>query len=196
MPVLKVEPGYRHLVQKRNLCASACIQMVLFRRGIWTDQERLAFELGTRIEEKDKWLYTLPFRALPSKSPDIGINIADFRKKKVTGALGKHGLEFDVFLTSEIESLESFLADNINKGNDVMINFWWKPISGIDFGHFVLLSEYDTEKRTLTVCDPSPGRKSLSRIGLEKLVKAMGPEFTGKERGLVVFRGKKAGPVS
>ena len=188
MPVLRIKPGYRHLVQKRNFCGPACIQMALFRRGRWVDQEALAHDLGVKVDEKDKGLYTLPFRALKSNDPGIGIVIADFRSESIIKNLRKHGIAPEVLLISEIESPEDFLEGKMKEGDDIIVNFWWKPINGIEFGHFVLLSEYDTDRKELTVCDPGPGSRSFWKVGLGRIVECMGPEFTGRERGFVIIR--------
>jgi hypothetical protein len=188
MPVLRVKPGYRHLVQKRNFCGPACIQMALFRKGKWVDQETLAYDLGVKVDEKDKGIYTLPFKTLKSNDPRIGIVIADFRNERIIKDLRKCGIVPEVFLISEIESPEDFLEGKIKEGNDIIVNFWWKPINGIEFGHFVLLSEYDTDRKELTVCDPNPGGRSFWKVGLDKILEGMSPEFTGKERGFVIIK--------
>ncbi len=48
--MLKLNPPYKHLVQKRYLCGPACLQMIILRRNLgWIHQEKIAEELGARI---------------------------------------------------------------------------------------------------------------------------------------------------
>jgi len=52
MTVLKIRPQYKHLMEKEDFCGPACVQMILFRRGIWIDQELLAYKLGACVDKK------------------------------------------------------------------------------------------------------------------------------------------------
>jgi len=185
---MKIQPKYKHLTQKKNFCGIACVQMILFRRDFWVDQELLAYKLGAKIDEKDRDLYRFSFKELPSDNPDIGIRIMDFKKKKVKNFFQKYKLRVEVHLISEIDNVENFIIMNLKNNNDVIINFWWKPIKDIDFGHHVLLSGFDTKSKIVTACDPSPQNKSFWKVELNKLIKGMSSKWTGYERGFIVIK--------
>ena len=56
--------------------------MIFFRHGIWREQETLAFDLGTHIQDKDRERFAAPFEA---ENP--GLRIADFRSNKIQALL-------------------------------------------------------------------------------------------------------------
>lgn len=186
MAVLKVNPPYKHFLQKRQFCGPACIQMILFRRGFKIDQERLAYNLGVLVDKKDSKHYYLKFKTAPTGDSRIGIMLKDFGKPRVKKVLGKYGLKVKVFKLSKIKNVGKFLADNIKSNKDVIMNFWWKPIDGTEWGHHVLLSKFYTKKRVVTVCDPGEKTKSWS-IKLDKLIEGMSSKFDGNERGFAVI---------
>jgi len=161
--------------------------MILFRRGFKIDQEKLAYKLGTFVDEKDKGLYSLKFQTAHTGDSRIGIMLKDFEKPKMKSVLKKYGLKVKVFRVSQINDVPKFLETNIKKNKDTIINFWWKPIDGTDWGHHVLLSEFDTKKRRITVCDPGSRKNKSWKIKIDKLVKCMSSEFDGNERGFVVI---------
>ncbi len=161
--------------------------MILFRRGFKVDQEQLAYMLGTFVDEKDKKHYSLKFKTAKTGDSRIGIILKDFGKPKVKRILAKYRLKVKVFRISQIKNLDKLLKNNIKFNKDTIINFWWKPIDGTDWGHHVLLQKFDTKKRRITVCDPGSRKNKTWPISLKKLVKCMSPEFDGNERGFVVI---------
>lgn len=84
--------------------------------------------------------------------------------------------------------MEDFIAENIKSGNDLIVNFWWKPINGKEYGHYVLISEFDTKKKIVTVCDPSHTSRSFWSVELDKLKGSMSSEWTFTERGFVIIK--------
>ncbi len=187
MTTLKITPQYKHLLQKKNFCGPTCIQTILFRRGFKIDQKKLAYDLGTFVDEKDKRLYSLKFKTAPKGDSRIGMMLKDFGKPRVRNVLKKYGLNAKIFRISQIKGVDNFLTDNIKKNKDTIINFWWKPIDGTDWGHHVLLSKFDIKKRRITVCDPGSKKDKSWTIKIDKLVKCMSPKFDGNERGFVVI---------
>jgi hypothetical protein len=49
--MIKINPPYKHLVQKPSCCGPTCLQMVLFHHGHWFDQEELAYQIGAKIRK-------------------------------------------------------------------------------------------------------------------------------------------------
>jgi len=185
---IKINPPYKHLTQRKDFCGPACVQMVLLRRGIQVDQEATACEIGTRIDERDKNLYHLPLETLPAGDHRVGTWLGDFAKEKAQGFFKKHGLAVEVRRIGEIENPGAFIAENIDDDNDMILNFWWKPINDQEWGHFVLLSGFDPETGMVTLCDPSYMQKSFWDIRLDKIVEAMDKKWTTTERGFAVVK--------
>ena len=150
------------------------------------NQEQLAYKLVTFVDIKDKKHYSLKFKTTTSGDSRIGIMLKDFEKLRVKNVLKKYGLKVKVFRISQVKNVDKFLETNIKKNKDTIINFWWKPIDGTDWGHHVLLSKFDTEKRRITVCDPGSRKDKVWTIKLDKLVECMSREYDGNERGFVV----------
>lgn len=185
---LKIKPGYKHLIQKRNFCGPACLQMILLRRGIWYEQEPLSYKLDAKIDRKEKDMYLLPFKKMPSGDSRIGLKIKEFNGKTIKNFLKKFDLEAEVYLISQIKNLSGFIVKNIKEKNDIMINYWVKILSGKDSGHYVLLSEFDRKNNILTVCDPSPTGRAFWKVGLGKIKRAMSSKWDGNERGFVIIK--------
>lgn len=186
---LKINPGYKHLVQKEDFCGAACIQMALFRKGVFIDQEELAKDLGIRIARKHRNLYIKKFRQLPNNHGHLGINLDDFKSNKMKKILRKYGLVCDIAYLNKIDNHREFIIENIRKNNDIMTNIYLKPIRNVDTGHYVLISEFDNRNDVVTICDPSFSSKSFWNITLEDLLNSMSYKWTGKYRGFLVLRG-------
>jgi hypothetical protein len=184
----RVNPMYPHLNQKENFCGPACLQMILFRKGKWISQELLAQKIGAGIHKKDKDLYILPFPSFSGKTYRIGVDIGEFAKEKINTFLQKFKLKSEIYRISKIKEVKAFIIENLKKGNDIMMNFWWKPFDGRSYGHFVLVADFDSETGEVTVCDPSPYKKSFWKASIDKFIKAMHPKWDKKERGFVVFK--------
>jgi hypothetical protein len=73
---------------------------------------------------------------------------------------------------------------NINKGNDVLINFHWKPLGKKGHGHYVLASEI--KNSILTVCDPSPNQPAHWKAPIKKFVQSMHSRY-GQTRGFITI---------
>lgn len=187
---VKVDPPYKHLVQKKAFCGPTCIQMILFRRGIWTDQEELAYRMGVKIYEEQKDFYEHQFPVVEKGSPEYGMAIKDFESKEVLNVFKDFGLTAEVFLIREIDDVKEFIIEKIEDGCDVMTCFRFDPIDGREIGHYALVSEFDEKSDTVTLCDPYFECKRFWDVKLEKLKEAMSPKWDEIERGFVVVREK------
>jgi hypothetical protein len=185
--VVKVDPPYKHLNQKRGLCGPTCIQMILLRKDVWVDQERLACDMGTRILKDYKDYFMLPFKTVDKPGFNYGIKMTEFDKEPISKILNKSGLRAEVHMLSDIENASDFILENLRKGFDIMACFKMEPIDGRDFGHFALIAEHDG-KDSVTLCDPDYENKCFWQVKVEKLVEGMKDTWDGYERGLVVIR--------
>lgn len=184
----QAEPKYKHLTQKKNFCGPTCLQMALFRRGIWMSQEMIAYSIGVNIDKKDKELYVLPFNALNSADPRVGLTFDGFLGEKVKKFLADNGLKIEGHRISSIGDVKKFIISNILKKNDVIINFSWEPFDGRkNAGHYVLVADFNDQDEIFTVCDPSGNKKSFWTASLENFIEAMQKKWDKKERGFLVI---------
>lgn len=187
---MKLNPPYKHLVQKPSLCGPACLQMVILRRDLgWIDQEEIAKELGARIGRKQVSSFNTKLKiAKDEDETDRGLQLKEFKEKKVHDFFAKHklSLKAEVFFISQVKNPKSFIQESIKAGNDLMVNFHHKPFhKEKNWGHFVLVSEISGDK--VTLCDPGTTSKIFWQAPLEKLVRSMEKKYDPLERGFVVF---------
>jgi len=187
---VKLNPSYRHLVQKPGLCGPCCLQMILLRRGLkWIDQEEIAYNLGmpVHINDKDIYMYKMPTVDTYKK---VGPYLRELGEKKAQDFIKKFKLPLSINIRyiSEIKDPQKFISDNLKKGNDIITNFWFKPLGWGDYGHFMLISEIDGNR--IKLCDSARNHKSYWWISIDKAVAGMSKEFDGNERGFAVVSEK------
>lgn len=179
--------NYQHLVQKPYLCGPACIQMILLRRGIWIEQEEIAKEVGVKIPKKDRDVFYIPL-PIGKTQKEYGISLTDFNGKKIRDFLKARNIQLQIraYLLNEITDVPQFIKNNLNKGNDIIANFWMKHFNNsLDWGHFSLISEISG--KIVTLCDPWPQNKSFWKTDINELEKTMSKSFDGSERGFITF---------
>ena len=184
--IYTLTPPYKHLTQKWDFCGATCLQMIFFRHGIWKEQESLAFDLGTHIQEKDKSRFTTLF-----ETGNTGLRIVDFRGERIQSLLQQEWFTAQTVLFSEIKDwkyLEKLFMQSLSSGQDCMIAFHRWPIDpDIHHGHYVLLNAYDAESQQVSVCDPTPKTKNIWTIDIKILLSAMSSQ-RDRERWIVLIR--------
>ena len=182
---MKQNPPYKHLVQKIHLCGPTSIQMILFRRGHWVEQEWLAMKMGTRIRSENSHIFNANFET--NEEGDAGIRIEEFGKIK--DFLAEYKLEAEIITTNKINDLKTIIINNISKGNDLIINFnriVYNPQK--NWGHYSLINAIDEETGEIELCDPSGNDKYYWKTSLEKLNEAILPKWDGKDRGIIIIK--------
>lgn len=178
---MKITPSYKHLTQKSSFCGPASLQMILFRRGFWTEQEELAKKLNTKIKKKNKDRYMFNFEVDDS---DAGVPLEKFAEIKEL--LKEYGLKAKILKTSEIKDLKELIQRNLEKGNDIILNIhrgYYDPKK--NWGHFCLVNSIEGEE--IKICDPSYEDKSYWKTSVEDLKQAMSDKIDGKQRGIVII---------
>ena len=173
--------NYKHLVQKAHFCGPTSLQMVLFRRGHWVEQEELAQLLGARIKNKNIHLFTHEYEV---SEDDAGLRLEEF--SKAADFLKEKGLKLEIIKSTQIKDFKELITNNLEKNNDIIVNFKraaYDPEK--DWGHFSLISAIENDE--LEICDPSYGDKSYWKTSINKLSEAISDKFDDKERGIVVI---------
>ena len=176
-----INPPYKHLVQKIHLCGVTCLQMVLFRRNIWLEQEELAQTMGARIRSKSQHLFRLPLKI---DDHDAGLNLWEFPNNN--SWLEQHHLKAEMFKLSQIDDLKEFITKNLQKGNDLIVNFKrtaYYPEK--EWGHYALINSITEDQ--IELCDPSPQGKPYWKTPLTKLQHAMDNSWDNQERGIIII---------
>ena len=181
---------YKHLTQKPELCSVTVLAMIALRREIWLDPEDLAKELNLKVTPDVAESFETHFGTSTDISQD-GYDVDKIDVNALTKLMQHHGLHLQAsfFPITSIKDIGAFLKDRIAAGNDVAMLFLLEPM-GFDekpWAHYVLVDAFDTENEIVEVCDPEASHKSHWKAPLQKFVKAMGPDFDGKERGFLVF---------
>ena len=189
---MKVNPPYKPLIQMRSCCLPCSILWILHRRGYWIDQESIAKELKLRFPKKAAILFNEKM-LVAKKGQGIGAKNIIGKEAHLVGSLfRKHKipLKMTTFRISKVGNPRKFILDNMRRGNDIMLSFNWK---GLDRkhnqGHVVVLSEI-SPKDILTLGDPSPMSANFWKVPLDRIIKAMGMEYDGCERGFYIFSEK------
>jgi hypothetical protein len=182
---MKQNPPYKHLVQKIHFCGPTCIQMILFRKGHWVEQEWLAMKMGTRVRNETAHIFNANFET--NEEGDAGIRIEEF--SKIKEFLAEYKLELEIITADKISDLRKLIIDNLKQSNDIIINFnriVYNPQK--NWGHYSLINAIDEENDVVELCDPSGDDKYYWNTSVEKLNEAISPKWDGKDRGIVIVK--------
>jgi hypothetical protein len=180
---------YKRIKQKIALCGPACFQMILQRRGLQVlDQEQIALETGTKVEEQYKHFYSvdLPTTTNPKQ---VGLWLHEY--ERMNRLVEKYSLPLRVEQTvyvSRMPGVKKFIEENLAQDNDIIANMWMRMFyRGEDHGHFLVV-ESMLPNGAVIFCDPNPQNPPYMTASLDKVIKSMGTQFDGKERGFVVVK--------
>lgn len=182
-------PAYKHLTQMPSCCWPTCIQMVLFRHGIWVEQEQLAFDLWLVIEENNKPYYMLPFKVVPKWDPTHWLKFYRFEEEQIINVLKWFWFKPTVVYYSNFKDFENLVIESISKNIDIVLNFKREWISQNDhtWWHVALLSSYDSEKKIVTVCDPTKRMPNYREVNIDELKESMSGKRDWRERWVVII---------
>lgn len=191
---MKVKNNYKHLVQKPELCFATVLAMVAFRRDVWIDEEKIAKDLGVKLTKDVEQCYNYSFE-IAEGIEDAGYGIRHINMEDVNRVLKEHGVnvEAEYHKLSEIEDVEKFIEENLKEDNDVAVLFSLKAMGFHErsWYHWALVSSYDTDSKTVEVCDPEDTHKTYWEAPLEDFLIAMSDKWDGEERGFMVFKDKE-----
>lgn len=169
--------------------------------------------LRARTLPKIKYIDPKTRKSAKKDDARVGFLFDRYKDKRVQDKIKRLGLEILVYHPSDlglikvvsdiseienedIEGVSQFIAENLDAGNDVMMNYRWDNFRGTENGHYVLIAAYNENNHSVTVVDPSPFAPSNGywSENLKKFLYGMQPiwkEDDGKkrERGFVIFKG-------
>lgn len=142
---------------------------------------------------------------------DVGFSIDRWEEEEVKEKIRYLGLEVSVYHPSELgltrlvkkpsefteEELKiasEFIGANLDKRNDVGMNFRWDRLRGTEDGHYVLVSSFNDKNYRVTVTDPSSTNPPNWSKDLGEFLYGMQPVFREddnqeRERGFIIFSG-------
>jgi len=189
---LALKPKYVPITQKNYCCAPACIQMVLGRRGMqYESQEDIGWALGLIVPKKVKHLF---HKVRTGKKPKHGYGTRESQKRYSLQNYFKKReipLQKEFLKLSRIADAEKFIIENLEQNNDMWACFFNQKLFGEgEFGHMCLIQEIDTEKKTVTLIDPSRRESKARAVKLARLLEAIKyHEDYSKGAGFVLITG-------
>ena len=181
--------SYRHLVQKTDLCGPTCLQMVLFRKGHWFDQEELAAKMRTKILFNAQHMYIHDLEAVDETHPERGMDSKNFTTEDMLGFLQDLDIEPQLYYPVTVDELRMLIVDALYNDQDVIANIKLTAfLPDRTTGHYVLIQGFDEERDKVVLLDPDFRNKKQWSCSLEELKVAMDETWDGKERGLVIMR--------
>ncbi len=144
----------------------------------------------------------------------VGFSICRWENKRVQEKIRYLGLEVSVhrpsdlgltrlvkdpseYTEEELRIASEFIGpENLDRGNDVGMNYRWDKFRGTEDGHYVLISSFNEKNYLVTVTDPSPTNPPNWSENLRKFLFGMQPVFREddnkqRERGFLVFKGPR-----
>ena len=190
---MKIEPKYKHLVQKPQLCFPAIVSMVCLRKGYWLDQEDIAKELNIKVTKEDSQAFNHKFE-IAENILEAGYDVQNINSDNLNKIFKKYKIPIIVEFKkiSEIEKLDEFIINNLTNNVDIGMLFLWKAFGKeANHAHYVLISAYDENKKIVEVCDPaSRNLKSFWTAEISTFKLGMDKKWDGKERGFFIFKDK------
>lgn len=190
----KINPPYIPLTQQRLCCVPCAVQWVLLRRKLkMFSQEEIGKALDLTIPKKHKKLFIENIKI--AKKPKRGYGTKETDGSKINKFFRKHKIPLKVkkVFHSKIKDPVKLIADNLKKGNDLMILTYMSVVKSKEkYGHALLVSEIILDRKPkLVLGDPSFLNKKFWEVDLDKVIRGMDKRFDGEERGIYVFSKRK-----
>jgi len=195
MKRIKIKTPYTTLTQQRLCCVPCAIQWILLRRKIkLVEQETIGKALDLIIRKKYKKLFISNIKT-KKKKPKRGYGTQEKDGSKINKFFRKHKIPLKTkkIFHSKIKDAAGLIAENLKKGNDIMLVTYMSAIKPKEkYGHALLVSEIILNKKPkVIVGDPSFFSKKFWEADLNKLISGMNKKFGGEERGIYIFSKRK-----
>lgn len=184
-----VNPPYKHLTQIKSLCWATSLQMILYRHGIWREQEQLAFDMGSLVRDENLMVYTLPFEHYPAWSRPLWFPYPMRGLDSTSELLSTLGFTHHIIPYDQINNLGTTLITHFEQNHDVMMCFMREWITHRDktWWHYVLAEWYDSETDMIMIRDPSFNTPSTWQVPASEMMDAMSDRFEQYKKWLVII---------
>lgn len=153
------------------------------------DQETIGNALGLTVPKKYKNLFYKV--RVSKKKPKGGWGTQERDGKKTNKLFRKYRIPLRVkkIPYSKIKDATELIAENLKKGNDLMLMTYMSAIKPKEkYGHALLVSELILGKKPkIIVGDPDFISKKFWEADLDKIIMGMSKKFDGEERGIYIF---------
>lgn len=177
---VKIVPPYRRRVELPYCCVPAVLQMVFERRRMRVpEQEDIGYELGLIVPEEIAHRFRR-VRTGPQPPSGWGTQIGS-EEFSIQRYFDRHRLPLRIvpYLAAEIMDLETFLADHLERGDDIVACFDRQHLlGGGDTEHVALVQAL--HRGSVILVDPAENGPDLYRVGLARLAEALCVRATGQ----------------
>jgi len=186
---VKIVPPYRRRVELPYCCVPAVLQMVFERRRMRVpEQEDIGYELGLVVPEEIAHRF-LRVRTGPQPPSGWGTQVG-LEEFSIQRYFDRHRLSLRIvrYLATEIVDLGTFLADHLERGDNIVACFDRKHLLGRgDTEHVALVQAL--HRGSVVLVDPAEDSLDLYRVELARLAEALCARTTG-QLGLWVISGR------
>lgn len=183
---------YYHLVQKPECCAVTCFAMILYRKTKKLyDIQNLAKFFEVKISPESKNAFNVDLETFTSFNNDEWISTLD-SIEKINNFFKKENISLQAiaFKYSKINDLKQFIWENLEKWNDIWVEYHNDEIHPYDWCsaiHDSLIEDINTEENEVTLVDPEYNHKPRINIKIDILKNAISNNFW-KETGFVIIQ--------
>lgn len=182
---------YLPLTQQRFCCVPACVQMILYRRGLKIfSQDEIGYCLGLTVPEE--YLKILPMARVGNK-PSAGWGTQVGRKEySINNFFRKYNLPLreNYYSVSKIKEIKSWIKCVINRGDDIIVCFeYGKLYKGGSQGHVSIIESISED--CVVLVEPGTKGSKYRKINLKKLINSMKSHGTKNRGGFWVISSRE-----
>lgn len=184
-----IVPKYTPVTEKEYCCVPAVLQMIQERRGLRLyTQDIIGHHLGLVVPADKAHQYRI---VRTGQEPETGWGI-QIREDEycINNYFFKVGLplRMDAYHAGDIGDVESFLAENLTRDNDVAVCYNSRSLFGHgDPEHVSVIQELEPEVDEVTMIDPGIGVPKERKVHLSRLVQILEKADRDGMHGFWVF---------
>lgn len=178
---------YLPITQQPYCCVTACLQMVMYRRGInLIEQEDIAYELGLTVPKNDVHLFK---KARTGQKPSSGWGTQIQKEEfSVPKFFKNHNILLNFSIKNDFadaSELRNYLNSHLGDDVDVMLCFDYGVLWETDHrgGHVCIMESIDGDE--IVLVDPERNVPKRRIVKIDKLYKAI--DFHGPHNSTGVW---------
>ena len=182
-------PKYSPVTEKEYCCVPAVLQMIQERRGLRLfTQDIIGHHLGLVVPADKAHQYRI-VRTGQEPEAGWGVQIRE-DEYSINNYFFKVSLPLKMvsYHARDIGDVESFLAENLTRDNDVAVCFNSRSLFGHgDPEHVSLIQEFEPEVDEVTVIDPGMGVPKERKVHLSRLMQILEKTEPDSLHGFWIF---------